>query len=100
MAVNCFASTEFRNGCRVLCVDRCRGEACPFKKSREQLDAERARAYERLSNLNDEEQTRIAEKYFGGKMPWEKKLKLERRNRDGYQDPTAYEALIRISAKY
>ena len=38
--------------------------------------------------------------YFGGKMPWEKKLKLERRNRDGYQDPTAYEALIRISAKY
>ena len=100
MAVNCFASTEFRNGCRVLCVDRCRGEACPFKKSREQLYAERERTYERLSSLSDEEQTRISEKYFGGKMPWEKKLKLERRNRDGYQDPTAYEALIRISAKY
>lgn len=100
MAVNCFASTEFRNGCRVLCVDRCRGETCPFKKSREQLYAERERTYERLSSLSDEEQTRISEKYFGGRMPWEKKLKLERRNRDGYQDPTAYEALIRISAKY
>lgn len=100
MAVNCFASTEFKSGCRVLSVDRCMGNDCPFRKSREQLYAERERTYERLSSLSDEEQTRISEKYFGGRMPWEKKVKLERRNRDGYQDPTAYEALARITAKY
>ena len=97
---DCFASVSTGSRCRVLNVDKCRGEACPFRKSREQLDAERARTYERLSDLSDEEQTRISEKYFGGRMPWEKKTKLERRNREGYPDPTAYEALARITAKY
>lgn len=59
-----------RNGCKKLTVDKCIGESCSFKQTKEQTDSSQRKSFERLASLSRENQIYIAEKYYGGKMPW------------------------------
>lgn len=59
-----------RNGCKKLTVDKCIGESCSFKQTKEQADSSQRKSFERLASLSRENQIYIAEKYYGGKMPW------------------------------
>ncbi|NRY61495.1 hypothetical protein [Clostridium beijerinckii] len=65
----CIGQTK-NNGCKKLTVDKCIGESCSFAQNKEQVDASKKRSFERLTNLSQERQSHIAEKYYGGKMPW------------------------------
>lgn len=61
-----------RNGCKKLTVDKCIGESCSFKQTKEQADISEKKSFERLTSLSNKYQSYIAEKYYGGKMPWSK----------------------------
>ena len=58
------------NKCKVLVVDTCLGNKCPFKITSKQLEESNKYTNTRLATLNSEIQLYIAEKYYGGKMPW------------------------------
>ncbi|MGN0638858.1 MAG: hypothetical protein ACI4J0_10840 [Huintestinicola sp.] len=58
-----------KGGCERLSFSRCTGEKCTFfspGKSGTDLSGWKSR----LSLLSEEEQSRIAKKYYGGKRPW------------------------------
>ena len=57
--------------CTRLNVTKCRGENCPFKKSCEEENDSKERAYQRIMSLERSMQIHIAKKYFEGTMPWE-----------------------------
>ena len=59
-----------RNGCKKLVVDKCIGESCSFIQTKEQADVSQKKSFERLTSLNQKWQSYIADKYYGGKMPW------------------------------
>ena len=64
----CFAM--HRGRCSALKVN-CPGyQACRFYKPRWALEKEQRRIDQRLIRLPMEQQERIAEKYFEGRMPW------------------------------
>lgn len=48
----------------------CTGVTCQFKITKEEADASRYRTMRRLSSLGEEEQQRIANKYYGGRRVW------------------------------
>lgn len=48
-------------------------EACKFYATADQARAGRSRAGERLRHLPEDRQQEIAEKYYGGRKPWEVK---------------------------
>lgn len=58
------------NGCRKLNVKQCNGSSCSFAQTKEQSTASRRKSFNRLARLSYEHQSYIAEKYYGGKMPW------------------------------
>ena len=60
------------NGCRKLTVDKCLGKSCSFAQSIDQINASRKKSFERLASLDKEKQHHIADKYYAGKMPWQK----------------------------
>lgn len=66
---DCASLTEMGR-CGVLTVSKCLGEKCPFKVSQEEYFHEIKSVYKRLASLNSLTQRRIAEKYYGGRMPW------------------------------
>lgn len=66
-----------RNECKKLTVDKCIGESCSFKQTKEQADISQEKSFGRLSNLAREHQIYIADKYYGGKMPWSKGGEVE-----------------------
>lgn len=70
MNENCFAMHG--NGkCGALTQRRCPGcNRCAFYKTRRQLEKEKQAANEKIRKLPAERQKYIAEKYFGGQMPW------------------------------
>lgn len=73
MEVNNFCIANTRgNGCSKLNVEKCIGESCSFACTREEAEASRKKAFERLETLNREIQMYISNKYYGGKMPWVK----------------------------
>jgi len=60
--------------CRVIAVDKCtvyRKHICSFCKTQEEVEKGRKDAFARLNRLPLELQAYIAEKYYGGKKPWE-----------------------------
>jgi hypothetical protein len=59
-----------RNGCKKLSVDKCIGESCSFIQTKEQAGDSQKKSFERLASLDKEDQCDIADKYYGGKMPW------------------------------
>lgn len=67
----CVAHTR-GNGCKILTVKKCIGESCPFAKTKEQIEASCEKSFKRLASIDKELQRYIAEKYYGGKMPWKK----------------------------
>jgi len=69
---DCVALSEYEK-CNRLTLLICNKCGCPFKKTREEDLASIQRAYQRLASLNDSTQNRIAQKYYGGYMPWNKK---------------------------
>lgn len=73
MKVNniCIGQTK-NNGCKRLTVNKCSGENCSFIQTRKQLEESNKYSFNRLSSLNKEHQVYIADKYYGGLMPWDK----------------------------
>ncbi len=67
----CIANTK-GNGCSKLNVEKCRGESCSFACTKEEAEASRKNAFERLNVLDKEIQMYISNKYYGGRMPWGK----------------------------
>lgn len=58
-----------KGGCERLSIPRCTGGKCSFLyTASDSADMSGWRA--RLSLLSEEEQVRIARKYYGGKRPW------------------------------
>ncbi|MBU3142388.1 hypothetical protein [Clostridium sp. CF012] len=59
-----------RGRCIWLTISECQGEECTFKRTcKEDFDSIQY-AYQRLSSLSSSTQRHIAEKYYGGFMPW------------------------------
>lgn len=56
--------------CCWLSINSCQGHSCPFKKSRETQDNSTRAVESRLSALDEENQEKIARKYYGGNRPW------------------------------
>ena len=66
MNEECFA---FKHGeCKVLTATHCEG--CSFYKSKAQMKADSAKAMESIRNMPLGMQLHIADKYYGGEMPW------------------------------
>lgn len=65
------------NRCKILTVDKCIGESCSFKQTKEKANSSQKKSFERLSNLTRDHQIYIADKYYGGKMPWSKGGEVE-----------------------
>jgi hypothetical protein len=59
-----------RGKCTWLMISNCQGEACTFKRTCEEDFDSIQYAYQRLSSLSSSTQRHIAEKYYGGSMPW------------------------------
>ena len=64
-----FGEQNGRLKCSITTYSHCRDD-CPFFATREGAEAGRGRANDRLLTLQREYQRGIAQKYYGGKMPW------------------------------
>lgn len=49
---------------------KCIGVDCPFRTTARNEKEQELSWKERLCSLSENEQNKIAEKYYGGKMPW------------------------------
>lgn len=56
--------------CELMKSCRCRGAECSFRRTAAQDRKATAAWQSRISSLSDEQQRRIAKKYYGGNMPW------------------------------
>jgi hypothetical protein len=65
---DCRFLTE-KGGCEKLNISRCSGDKCTFL-SLEDDKADMSGWKLRLSLLSEDEQMKIAKKYYGGKRPW------------------------------
>lgn len=61
-----------RYKCGILNVKECLGEKCTFCKTFYQRDKSVNSWFEHLNSLAVPKQERIANVYYGGKMPWKK----------------------------
>lgn len=71
MKNKCYAFSGQKQ-CRILAVKKCTGSSCSFFKTAEQYKESFKKANVRLASLDKEKQKYIAEKYYNGKMPWQK----------------------------
>lgn len=60
--------------CFWLNIASCQGNECPFKKTREDQSNSIHQVKNRLSELEEFEQEKIAKKYYGGNRSWEKSI--------------------------
>lgn len=69
---DCISSTckGGRFACRSTLESVCGGEACPFCQCAAAAAEVRRRTSRRLNGLPREQQQHIADKYYGGEMPW------------------------------
>lgn len=65
---DCRFLTE-KGGCERLNISRCTGDKCTFL-CREADRVDMSSWSSRLSLLSEDEQIKIAKKYYGGKRPW------------------------------
>lgn len=56
--------------CKRLNVKECTGKNCAFYQTEKQESISREKAFKRIASLEHLEQKTIADKYYGGKMPW------------------------------
>jgi hypothetical protein len=56
--------------CYWLNISKCQGKNCSFRNTRDELAASLAYTKMRLAALSEKEQVLIANKYYGGTMPW------------------------------
>lgn len=56
--------------CIWLNIRACRGEECAFKRSVSEYKSLQINTFQRLGNLGSLEQSRIADKYYNGRKPW------------------------------
>lgn len=56
--------------CTKLNISNCQGEKCTFKQTREEEIDSLRNAYQRLAGLKMDVQYYIANRYYGGQMPW------------------------------
>lgn len=68
---DCVALSDLKK-CSRLTTLECDKKMCPFKQDIDEETASIQHAYERISNLDDTAQRRIAKKYYKGNMPWKK----------------------------
>ncbi|MBL4937600.1 hypothetical protein JK636_17940 [Clostridium sp. YIM B02515] len=73
---NCSALTT-RGRCTRLTLSICQGEGCTFKHSCEEDINSFEYAYKRLAALDLSLQIRIANRYYGGEMPWSEAKKIK-----------------------
>ena len=70
----CVYETPNRNGkvmmCRVFRAECDDPYACSFRQTKDEQQAGREHAYDRLRTLDDDMQAHISAKYYDGKMPW------------------------------
>ena len=64
----CFANKN-GTGCKIMQSEICDG-VCGFHKTRKAAKASLRAANVRLASLPHDEQQYIADKYYGGNMPW------------------------------
>ncbi len=57
-----------KDKCKILKVKNCTG--CAFFRTRGQSEKSLKAASARLASLENSQQLYIADKYYGGKMPW------------------------------
>ena len=71
MEEKCFAVTAKRK-CKLLKCGECSGnyDRCPFYKPRWMADRDTRKRLYRISQLPEEQQAHIAQRYYHGKMPW------------------------------
>lgn len=58
--------------CSVLNVRECAGEKCTFLKSEYLKDLSDKKRIKRLNSLDKNEQQKIADAYYGGKISWKR----------------------------
>ncbi len=58
--------------CKILVDGFCINNQCGFFKTRDQQTLSLAQVYERFRNRSPQEQRYIADKYYNGKMPWQR----------------------------
>lgn len=64
----CFGQKQ----CKILHVKKCTSSRCSFFKTTEHHQESFKMANARLASLDKEQQKYIAQKYYKGKMPWQK----------------------------
>lgn len=69
MKDKCFALGK-DDSCIILTVENCEGHSCGFYKTEVQLRQSQQAAYDFIAQKSFNDQRWIAEKYYGGKMPW------------------------------
>jgi hypothetical protein len=65
----CFGLNH-KHECTVLTVGACAGNTCPFIKTEGEFKTSQDKANGRLARLDKIQQLEIADKYYGGAMPW------------------------------
>ncbi|MEF9879098.1 MAG: hypothetical protein RSE58_06150 [Clostridia bacterium] len=66
----CFAQ-KHKGGCTALITQHCPGAGqCAFFKPKWMHERDTQRIHYRLSHMPSDKQLAIAQKYYGGKMPW------------------------------
>jgi Tfp pilus assembly PilM family ATPase len=66
---DCCALTE-KGRCTRLALYICQGNECTFKQTRKEGGDSLQHVYQRISSLDISKQMHIAQKYYGGTMPW------------------------------
>ena len=72
---DCVALSDLKKCSRLITLE-CDKNMCPFKQNFDEETESLLNAYDRISNLDDNTQTRIAKRYYQGKMPWKKTEQL------------------------
>lgn len=69
MDKKCFAMGE-KSRCRILAVKKCTGFTCSFYMTAAEQKESQRRAFAAIANKDELSQRNIADKYYGGQMPW------------------------------
>lgn len=62
------------NRCSKLIIKSCPGDKCTFMKTTKEQESSCKYSFERLRTLSRDTQLYIADKYYGGSMPWKKEM--------------------------
>jgi len=66
---DCISLSE-RGKCERLNISTCQGKNCTFLRTYRDITEQKLRWAKRLSDLGEDDQIKIAKKYYSGTMPW------------------------------